>query len=112
VPATSAVVCSADPMVHSGRTRRAGAAVMNGANRGAAARVVRPPGCKWTRESDSRARHRGYLAILVVNQICGGPLTPAFSIAAFSSGEATNALARSREWKTCVTVTSFGLSVD
>ncbi len=37
-----------------------------------------------------------YLALSVVNQICGALLTPAFSIAAFSSADAANALAMSR----------------
>src|SRR5437868_4352638 len=55
---------------------------------------------------------RGYLAALVVNQICGAPFTPAFSIAAFNSAEAAKALAFSAFRKSCVTVTSFGLSID
>jgi hypothetical protein len=43
------------------------------------------------------ARQRAtYLALLFVYQICGAPFTPAFSIVAFSSAEAANALAFSR----------------
>jgi hypothetical protein len=40
-----------------------------------------------------------YFAPFVVYQICGAPLTPAFSIALFNSGDAANALACSRLWK-------------
>ena len=63
----------------------------------------------------SRSRsltRRGYFAALVVNQICGAPFTPAFSIAAFNSADAAKALAFSALRKSCVTVTSFGLSID
>jgi hypothetical protein len=54
----------------------------------------------------------GYLAALVVNQICGVPLTPAFSIVVFRSGDDAKALALSAVLKSCVTVTSFALSTD
>ena len=40
-----------------------------------------------------------YFALFVVYQICGAPLTPDFSIALFNSGDAANALACSRLWK-------------
>ena len=40
-----------------------------------------------------------YFVLFVVYQICGAPLTPDFSIALFSSGDAANALACSRLWK-------------
>ena len=40
-----------------------------------------------------------YFALLVVYQICGARLTPDFSIALFNSGDAANALACSRLWK-------------
>ena len=53
-----------------------------------------------------------YFPIFVVYQTCGAPFTPAFSIAAFNSGDAANAFAFSRLWNSCETVTSFGLSVD
>jgi len=44
-----------------------------------------------------RARESvAYLVLLVVYQICGAPFTPDFSIAAFNSAEAANALAFSR----------------
>jgi hypothetical protein len=54
----------------------------------------------------------GYLAALVVNQICGVPLTPAFSIVVFRSGDDAKALALSAVLKSCVTVASFALSTD
>jgi len=54
----------------------------------------------------------GYLAALVVNQICGVPLTPAFSIVVFRSGDDAKALALSAVLKSCVTVTSLALSTD
>lgn len=41
-------------------------------------------------------RSVAYLVLLVVYQICGAPFTPDFSIAAFNSAEAANALAFSR----------------
>jgi hypothetical protein len=41
-----------------------------------------------------------YFVLLVVYQICGATLTPDFSIALFNSGDAANALACSRLWKT------------
>jgi hypothetical protein len=53
-----------------------------------------------------------YLSALVVIQICGAPFTPAFSIVAFNSADAAKALAFSALRKSCVTVTSFGLSTD
>ena len=53
-----------------------------------------------------------YLTLFVVYQICGAPLTPDFSIAAFNSGNAANALAFSALWKSWITVTSFGSSAD
>lgn len=40
-----------------------------------------------------------YFMLFVVIQICGAPFTPAFSIAAFSSGEAAKALAFCTLWK-------------
>jgi hypothetical protein len=52
------------------------------------------------------------LAALVVNQICGVPLTPAFSIVVFRSGDDAKALALSAVSKLCVTVASFALSTD
>ncbi len=57
------------------------------------AAVHRSPRHRRPCESISVGRGRDYFVTLVANQICGAPLTPAFSIAAFSSGEATNALA-------------------
>jgi len=54
----------------------------------------------------------GYLAAVVVNQTCGVPLTPAFSIVVFSSGDDAKALALSAVLKSCVTVASFALSTD
>ena len=54
----------------------------------------------------------GYLAALVVNQICGVPLTPAFSIVVLRSGDDAKAFALSAVLKSCVTVTSFELSTD
>jgi hypothetical protein len=54
----------------------------------------------------------GYLAALVVNQICGVPLTPACSIVVFTSGDDAKALALSAVLKSCVTVASFALSTD
>jgi len=41
-----------------------------------------------------------YYVLFVVYQICGATLTPDFSIALFNSGDAANALACSRLWKT------------
>lgn len=55
---------------------------------------------------------RVYFAALVVNQICGAPFTPAFSIAPFNSAEDMKAFAFSALRKSCVTVTSFGSSID
>ena len=62
--------------------------------------------------NDVEAAAAGYLAALVVNQICGVPLTPAFSIVVFRSGDDAKALALSAVLKSCVTVTSFALSTD
>src|SRR6266481_775337 len=59
-----------------------------------------------------QATAAGYLAALVVNQICGVPLTPAFSIVVFRSGDDAKAFALSAVLKSCVTVTSLALSTD
>src|SRR5260370_38967054 len=62
--------------------------------------------------SAARTDAANYLVVLVVNQICGLPLTPAFSIVVFRSGDDAKALALSAVLKSCVTVTSFALSRD
>ena len=62
--------------------------------------------------SPSRRLLACYLAAPVVNQTCGVPLTPAFSIVVLRSGDDAKDLALSAVLKSCVTVTSFGLSRD
>ena len=78
-------------------------ALRPGLNRDAAeflfrAGLTRNP-CAWPRFRVRVNRAGSYFALFFVYQICGTPLTPDFSIALFNSGEAANALACSRLWK-------------
>ena len=64
-------------------------------------RAESPPQTKPRRVSGVLCTERVgcYFVLFVVYQICGAPLTPDFSIALFNSGDAANALACSRLWK-------------